>query len=701
MHEAQDFLRNLALVLGVAAVTTVVCQRLRLPVVFGYMLAGLIIGPHVPVPLVADAGTVRTLSELGVVLLMFSLGLEFSLRRLVRTGWAAVLVAVLQSSLMLWLGYESGRLLGWSVLASLYTGAALCISSTTVVVKAFSEHRVQGPFTELVFGILIVQDLIAILLLALLTAASSRVTAAASPGLTLVRLVAVLAAFLALGMLLVPRLVRFVVGLRRSEITLVVSIGLCFTIALLVREIGYSVALGAFLAGSLIAESGEGGLVEHMVQPIRDLFVAVFFVSLGMTIDPGLVAAHGTEVAGFTLLVLFGMVGTISVATFLTGAGIRTAVQTGMSLGQIGEFSVIIASVGLAAGAAPAPLHPIVVAVSAITTLTTPWLIRLADPVAAWIDRHLPRRLQTFAALYGTWIESMRARPESSADKLRLRRAVRALALDACVVAALSVGASIAAAPLGAQLASRTGLDPFRGRAVVAAGAVLLSIPFLVGIVRTGGVLGQTLSRRAFPDPQPRRRDLAATPRRSLVVAIQMTTVIAVGAPLVAITQPFLPPFAGVGLLLAGVLVLGIVVWRSAAELQGHVRAAAEAIVVAIGRQSRPHEPEEAENALARAYQLLPGLGEPVPVRIGEGSPFAGRRLAEIGLRGRTGATVIAISRGSEVVLVPDGHEILRAGDVLALAGTSAAIEAAREALAHGEASPASSPVPLEPPERG
>ncbi len=699
MPATHDFLRTLALVLGVAAVTTVVFQRLRQPVVFGYMLAGLIIGPHVPIPLVADEATVHTLSELGVILLMFSLGLEFNLRRLVRTGWPVVIIAVLQSSFMLWLGYEAGRLLGWSVLASLYAGAAIAISSTTIVVKAFADQRVRGPFTEMAFGILIVQDLIAILLLALLTLAASQSGAAspsgataASLGVAIVRLVAVLAAFLALGMLLVPRVVRFVVGLRRSEITLVVSIGLCFTISHLVQAIGYSVALGAFLAGALVAESGEEKVVERLVEPVRDMFAAVFFVSVGMMIDPGVIQLHWGAVAGFTLLVILGPIAGISLTAFLTGAGTRTAVQLGMSLAQIGEFSFIIAAAGLAVGATPPHLYPIMIAVSAITTLTTPVLIRFAEPAAAGLDRHLPRSLQTFSALYGTWIESMRTRPETSADKLRLQRAARALAVDALVIIALCIGASVLATPLGARLAERTGLGAFEARAVVVAGAVLLSVPFLVGIVRTARALGQALSYRAFPEPEPRRLDLAAAPRRALIVAIQLTTVMVVGAPLVAITQPFLPAFASVGVLLAGILVLGIIVWRSAADLQGHVRAAAEGLVDVIGRQAP--ERKEGELALQRAYQLLPGLGDPVPIRIGADSPFADRRLADIELRGRTGATVIAISRGKEVVLVPDGHVVLRAGDVIALAGTRAAIDAARTFLAHGGVASPDDPEP-------
>jgi CPA2 family monovalent cation:H+ antiporter-2 len=689
MHATNDFLRNLALVMGVAAVTTVVFQRLRLPVVFGYMLAGLIIGPHLPIPLVADPDMVHTLSELGVILLMFHLGLEFSLRRLAQAGGPMLVVAALECSVMLLLGYQAGRFFGWSPLASLFAGSAIAISSTTIIVKAFADQSARGRFTELVLGLLIVEDLIAILLLAMLTPASSGPSAAApaaSLGVTVVRLVAFLAGLTAVGMLIVPRLVRSVVRLQRSEITLVVSVGICFATALLAQAIGYSVALGAFLAGSFVAESGESKVIEKLIEPLRDMFVAVFFVSVGMMIDPDLVRQHWLPVLLFTLLVMVGKIGAVSTATFLTGADTRTAVQTGMSMAQIGEFSFIIAGAGLASGATAAWLYPVMIAVSAITSLTTPWFIRFADPVAGWVDKNLPRPLQTFAALYGTWLESMRSRPGTSAENVRLRRALRGLALDACVIAALSIGASVMAHPLQDRVMSWTGLPPFGAQSVVAGTAVVLSLPFLVGIFRTGRALGQILSLRAFPEPAPKRLDLAAAPRRAMIVAIQLLTVLVVGAPLVAITQPFLPPFLGFSVFVVGLLIMGAFVWRTAADLQGHVRAAAEGMVEAIGRHARAPDAQEGERSLQRAYQVLPGLGEPVPVRIDGSSRVVGQSLAEIGLRGQTGATIIAISRGEDVVLVPDGHVVLQAGDVVALAGTRTSIDGAREMLERGKA---------------
>ena len=276
MPQAADFLRNLALVLCVAAVTTVVFQRLRLPVVFGYLLAGLIVGPHVPIPLVADAGVVRTLSELGVILVMFALGLEFSIRRIIQAAPTTGVVAVVETSTMLVVGYLLGQLLGWTALESVFAGAIVAISSTTIIVKAFEEQRVTGPASEQAFGILVGEDLIAIFLIAILTAVSSGAgLSAGALAVTGGRLAVFLAAVVGIGLLVVPRLVRFVVRLNRPETTLLASVGICFASALLALEFGYSVALGAFIAGALVAESGEVPTIERLVHPVRDLFAAV------------------------------------------------------------------------------------------------------------------------------------------------------------------------------------------------------------------------------------------------------------------------------------------------------------------------------------------------------------------------------------------------------------------------------------------
>jgi CPA2 family monovalent cation:H+ antiporter-2 len=685
MQDAHEFLKSLTVVLAVAAVTTVVFQRLRQPVVLGYLLAGLIVGPHVPIPLVADPGVVQTLSELGVILLMFSLGLEFSLRKLIAVGPAASLTALLQSSLMVWLGFVIGRLFGWTPVESLFAGAVIAISSTTIIAKAFEEQGVTGTLRELVVGILIVEDLIAVLLMAILTGVASGSGLAAVPLVaTIGRLAAFLVGLIAVGLLLVPRAIRAITRLERRETTLVASIGICFTIALLAQAFGYSVALGAFLAGSLVAESGEEMQIERLVEPVRDVFGAVFFVSVGMLIEPTLVARHWTAVVVLTLVVVFGKVIGVSLGAFLTGSSMRTSVQAGLSLAQIGEFSFIIAGLGLALHATGNFLYPVAVAVSALTTLLTPWMIRASEPIAAWVDRKLPRPLQTFAALYGSWLEELRSRRPAATAMTGLRRLLRLLVLDAALIAAIIVVTSASIRGVVAFAQERVGLSEPVARALAIAAAIALAAPFAVGVVRISQKLGLTLARLALPTEKDRRVDFAAAPRRMLVVTFQLAGVLLVGLPLLALTQPFLPGASGAVVLALLMVALGVAFWRSATNLQGHVRAGAEVILEALAAQSRPRTTPTAGDALAQVHQLLPGLGTLAAVRLESGSAAIGRTLAQLNLRGRTGATILAITRTEGGVLVPTADELLRAGDVLAVAGTHEAIAAAEAVILTG-----------------
>lgn len=320
--DSHSFLQSLAVVLCVAAVATVVFQRLHQPVVFGYLLAGMIVGPHISIPLVADPQTVRVLSELGVILLMFSLGLEFSIRKLVQISRNAGMVALFECSVMVSVGYLVGQMLGFTRIESIFAGAITGISSTTIIVKAFEEQKVKGRVTELVFGILIMEDLIAIFLLTVLTTvARSGSISPADLGLTAVRLVMFLAPLIGFGLLTVPRAIRAVVRLGRPETTLVASIGICFAAALLALSFGYSVALGAFIAGSLIAESGHELEIERLVRPVRDMFAAIFFVSVGMMIDPIALTEHWPAVMVLTLAVIIGKVLAVTVGAFLAGHG--------------------------------------------------------------------------------------------------------------------------------------------------------------------------------------------------------------------------------------------------------------------------------------------------------------------------------------------------------------------------------------------
>jgi len=685
MHGAHQFLLALTVVLCVAAVTTVLFQRLRQPVVLGYILAGLIVGPHVPIPLVADREIVQTLSELGVILLMFALGLEFSLRKLVRVGPTAGITAVVQSSIMVWLGFVAGRAFGWTVLESVFAGAIVAMSSTTIIAKAFDDLRIRGHLRDLVVGVLLVEDLFAILFMAVLTAVATG--AGLSPGelgATLGRLGTFLALMLAGGMLVVPRAIRYVRHRGNPETLLVANLGLCFGIAYLALAAGYSVALGAFIAGSLVAESGEAHAVEEIVRPVRDLFAAIFFVSVGMQIEPALVARNWIAVVAFIGLVVLGKSAAVMLGAFLTGHGVRTSVQAGMSLAQIGEFSFILAVLGMSLGATRDFLYPIAVAVSAVTTLTTPWLIGASGTAAGWVDRKLPARMQTVVSLYGSWVEQLGSSPARHTLGARVRRIVRAVLVDAVAVTAIAIGASVGASAASRWIAGVLGVGASLSRWIFVALAVLLAAPFLVGLVRNGRRLGLALASTALPEAAAGRPDLAAAPRRALLAMVQLGATMIVLLPIIAVTQPFLPGVPGAAILVAVVVVLGVGFWRKAADLQGHVRAGAQVIVEALAKQGSAGghaHPQAQADALGTMRAMFPGLGEPTAVRLREGSPAAGKTLSALGVRGKTGATILAISRAGESVMVPPASEALRAGDVLALAGTREAVESARELL--------------------
>jgi monovalent cation:H+ antiporter-2, CPA2 family len=686
MLDAHAFLQNLALVLCTAAVTTVVFQRLKQPVVFGYLIAGMIVGPHTPIPLAADEGMVRTLSELGVILLMFSLGLEFRLRRVIQVAATSGIAALFETSMMLGLGYIIGRLFGWTSIESVFAGAIVAISSTTIIARAFAEQGIRGKLSEIVFGILIVEDLIAIFLVAVLTAVAAG--GGITPerlGLTAVRLVTFLAGLIGVGVIVIPRLIRTVIKLDRDETTLVATIGICFAAALLAVRLGYSPALGAFIAGSLVAESGEGVRIEQFVHPVRDMFVAIFFVSVGMLIDPRVIVDHAGAVFALTALVVVGKIVAVSVGTFLTGNGLRSSVQTGMSLAQIGEFSFIIAAVGLAAGATRDFLYPVAVAVSAITTLLTPWLIRAAGPAAMWVDRKLPRPLQTTAALYGSWIENIRSAP-AQAERSRVPGLVRVLFIDGALLAVVIIGAGAESGRFAAKFGELLGVSEVAALAVVVAAAMALAIPLMIGIYRTARRLGFMLAVRALPSAGRRAVDFAAAPRRALVAILQLATLLLVAIPLVAITQPFLPGYPGLAVLFIIAVILGAALWRNALNLQAHARAGAEMIVGALARHVVTDESDELTRTMEHVATMLPGLGDPEVVRIAVNSPAVNKSLAELNIRGLTGATVLCITRNEAAVAgedalqvgVPSGRQRLYVGDVVALAGSHESISAAR-----------------------
>jgi CPA2 family monovalent cation:H+ antiporter-2 len=640
----------------------------------------MIIGPHIRIPLVADPQTVRALSELGVILLMFSLGLEFSIRKLVQVSQKAGAVALFECSIMVSVGYLVGQMLGLTRMESIFVGAIVGISSTTIIVKAFQEQKVKGRVTELVFGILIIEDLIAIFLLTILTTISR--SGAVSPTdivVTAMRLAMFLAALIGFGILIVPRAIRAVQKLGQPETTLVASIGICFAAALIALAFGYSVALGAFIAGSLVAESGHETEIETLVRPVRDMFAAIFFVSVGMIIDPRALTEHWKAVLVLTLAVIIGKVLAVTIGAFLAGHGRRTAMKAGMSLAQIGEFSFIIASVGVASGVVRTWLYPVAIGVSAITTLTTPLLIKLSNRAAASIDRWLPEPIQTVAALYGSWIERVRSSPRIPTERSGTNRNIRIILLDAALIITVVIGVDVEIDRLSQILGSMTGMTADRVRFMVVLIAGLVTVPLIYGLITSARALGNRLARRAFADAQKGKVDPADAPRRALVILVQVAVVLAVGIPVVAITEPFLPPYQGAFVLAVLMLLLLVALWRNASNLQGHARAGAQIIASALANQMASIDGASDETTLLEDVNaILPGLGEPVAIRVIPQSIAVGKSLAQLNLRGATGATVLAIRRGVEQIPTPLGREVIRANDVVAVAGAHDALAVAR-----------------------
>ncbi len=448
-------------------------------------------------------------------------------------------------------------------------------------------------------------------------------------------------------------------------------------------QFGYSVALGAFLGGALVAESGASKTIEPIIEPIRDVFAAVFFVSVGMLIDPVLVAQHWGAVLVLTVVVVVGKVVGITLGNFLAGNGVRTSVQAGMSMAQIGEFSFIIAGVGLSLGAVRSFIYPVAVAVSALTTLITPFLIRASGPVASFVDRRLPHPVQTFAALYGTWVDDLGATPGHASAWARVRRLAGLLVIDIGAIAAIVIGASVEMASMVALGGELFSLNERVLRGLLVAAAVAVAAPFLLGAVRLARALGTVLAAEALPISGT-DLDLAATPRRALLVTLQLTILLVAGIPLVAITQPFLS--SAPALLLIGLLALVVPFWRSATNLHGHVRAGAQVLLEALARQSHAAANHAVPLPAAvpvdeEVKRLVPGMGEAITLRLDADAPGVGKTLKQLDLRGLTGASVIAIERGPNQVIHPSADEALRVGDCLVLAGTDDAIAAARGLL--------------------
>ncbi|GAO43633.1 cation:proton antiporter domain-containing protein [Flavihumibacter petaseus] len=412
MAHLPKLIEDLALILFAAAITTLIFKKLRQPLVLGYILAGLLVGPHISiVPTVVDRENINILAEIGVVFLLFSLGLEFSFKKLARVGGTASITAIFEIFAMLGIGYGAGILMGWSKMDAIFLGGILSISSTTIIIRAFEELGLKNKqFARVVFGVLIVEDLVAIVLLVLLsTLAMTQHFAGAQMLYSVGRLVFFLALWFLAGIFVLPTLLRRIKGSLTNETLLILALGLCLAMVVLATHTGFSPALGAFVMGSILAETTLAEKIEHLVMPVKDLFAAVFFVSVGILIDPKSIVDHAGPVAIITFLTIFGKFLSSSIGAVISGQPLRQSIQTGFSLAQIGEFSFIIAQLGLTLGVTSDFLYPIAVAVSAITTFTTPYLIKASGGFYVMLESVLPKRFLRAVDKYASGTRQIQA----------------------------------------------------------------------------------------------------------------------------------------------------------------------------------------------------------------------------------------------------------------------------------------------------
>ncbi len=675
MH-GSAFVSDLALVLCVAAATAVLARLLRQSNVLAYLLAGLIVGPNLLVPVFADPARVGALAEFGVVLVMFAVGLELRVSKLVRVLPTSGLTGLVQVAFLAWCGISLGSLLGWGRVESVFLGASIAISSTMVVTRVFEEVRVPPDARAHVVGVLVVQDVLAIALITALTvvAAGGGLSTGALLG-TLGKLVGVLCALLVGGLLLVPRLVRAVARLGSQEILLLAAVGLCFGMAKLAERLGYSVALGAFLSGTLVAESGRGRSIETLVAPLRDVFAAVFFVSIGMSVDPALALASLPTALAVVVVVVVAQLVIVSLAGVLSGLGLRRSMTAGLALGQIGEFSFILGAIGVGAGVVRPALQPILVTVSVLTAFTTPLLLRRAEAVVHFVDRRLPQRVQHVLTLYESWLERYRAVGVDSPEGAGAARALRAIVVDALGLLALLAAVAASLPRLAGLVAGALHVARPLAWTLVSALALVLVSPVLLALVRNTARFARQIgdgvvSRYARPSPGVR---LAGTSASLMVV---LGVLLAVGLPSVAVLRPLLDAPLGMALLLAIAGVVSLRLWKQAGAIGAEYRTGAGELAGLIARQGAGGGAEPGAET-----ELLPGLESARSTPVRPGSAAEGRTLAEINLRARTGATVVAILRRGGNVLLPTGRERLEVGDTLALVGSGAALLRAQAAL--------------------
>ncbi len=643
MAHLPHLITDLALILAVGGVTTLLFKKIHQPVVLGYIIAGFLVGPHVSLlPTVADPDGIKVWSEIGVIFLLFSLGLEFSFRKLVKVGGSAFVTALVGITFMNGIGFLTGYLLSWKFMDRLFLGAILSISSTTIIMRAFDELGVRTKkFASLVLGVLIVQDLVAILLLVMLSTFSVTQQFAGSELIIQVfKLLFFLTLWFLAGIFFVPTFLKRAGNLLNDETMLIVSIALCLSMVLLAIEVGFSAALGAFIMGSILAETTQAERIEELVKSVKNLFAAVFFISVGMMLDPGVLTEHALPILIITAVIVVGMSVTFTLGALLSGQSLKHSTQAGMSLAQIGEFSFIIASLGASLRVTSSFLYPIAVAASTFTTFSTPFLIKASTPVYHSLAKILPRK----------WINSI-DKYSSSSQQLSSYSEWREL-LNGYLVNSLVHTVLIG----GLIFLSRNFFVPFINESVqneIVGKIVAVGITLLLMLPSIWALSIRRIKREAYSNLW-----LNGKLNRGPLIAIEIARIV-LAALLVAVLIHLYFSISIAIIIAVGSMAIAITFFN--VKLQVFYDRVEKRFLSNLN---------ERENKKAARAAIAPWDAHLATFDVVPEFDLVGKELQELQLREKFGVNIALIERGRLSILTPERNERLYPGDKLSIIGT-------------------------------
>lgn len=663
----ESFISDLALILISASLVTLVFKRLKQPLVLGYIVAGFLTGPHMPyTPSVSDMSSIHTWADIGVIFLMFTLGLEFSFKKIVKMGIGPVIAACSVMFCMMSVGNMVGHLFGWGSMNSLFLGGMLAMSSTTIIYKAFDDLGLrQQKFAGEVLSVLILEDILGILLMVVLSAlAVSR----QFQGMELVGSLFKLGFFLILwfvvGVYIIPIFLRRTHRFLNKETLLVVSIGLCFLLVVIAGKVGYSSAFGAFMMGSILAETVEAEKIERVVSPVKDLFGAIFFVSVGMLVDPAVLAAYWLPIVVLCIAIIVGQAVFGTTSFLLSGQPLRIAVQGGFSLAQIGEFAFIIASLGISLGVTSDFLYPVVVAVSIITTFFTPYMIRAAQPACRLLERVVPQNVMHRLMERGTHAGAQSA--VATTDGV-WKRLLMALVSQVGAYLTLSVAVILISFTVLLPLC-RGALGHWPGNVACGLLTVFVASPFLRAIVM----------RKNHSDEWKQLRRRSRMNHVGLWVTFGVRYALATAAIYYVIN--FLSPFWWVWNTLASVLVVALIIasrhvkWVSIKMERVFLQNLRSREVMA--QTNTAGEPGYAGRLNSRNIHIA-------ELEVPEDSAWGGCHLRHLGFSHHDGVMIAAIVRGSHRINVPDGDTMIFPGDRIEAIGSDESLQLFQQRMNH------------------